>query len=398
MYSQIIILLSFLIIVKCGFSYPNTNKDIDPLPKSRTANDSDIELYLQNESILHSLVNTRNAYHSRLQYLDRGQLGDEIELLLRTRQTPRKTHVGMLSVYRANDEYLYKTLSSVLSALFGSNLTSSFRGSIISQPKLSLYIGSPDNDYVKFTKYNSMVNVVPMDEKFWNTPYATCFNVWTPSQHIPLFKENILRVKKGENLIRMMEGLVGIALNESNAIRDFSKHGTLLLEDDIILMPDSATRLDATVSAIENVLGEEADYLLSCYVCKSKINMMGGHPSNYEKVNPSTEHFNFTELRTTPDQFSRFQFFVAKQFTYAQCIYMPAKTAEKVAAWVRKNYLSPSEGKSWIASDQQLGDFSLTFDIPILAMHEPIAQHIGKSTTGLCPYFHQGIGEVQIEM
>lgn len=387
-------------MTKCDFNQNIGVSGVINLSKVELGND--IGLFQINSSGVSDLETLRNNYHLQLQTFNLKEIGDEIELLLEAHPKPRKTLVGMLSVHRQFDEYLYKTLSSVLPILL-SNITSSFRGSIMSLPKVNIYLGSPSGDYVKFTKYNSMINIIPMEETFWNAPFGSSKDFGTKPENLLPFKDNHLQVKCSYNFLRTVEGLVEMSLKELNST-DFNnseseqKYGLLLLEDDVILVSDAATRLDATISAIERVIGKDADYILSCYVNKGNAANIGGSPSNYQDLNPTNGRFNYYGLRTAPDQFSRFIFNVPERFACAQCFYMPAKTAKKASGWMRTNYLSHSGTKNWLPHDHQLGAYSLEFNIPILAMHEPIAQHIGKSTTGVGTFFHQGLGLVQIDV
>lgn len=393
-------IVCFFFIIKCDFSQSTGVNDVINLSEAKYVND--INKTQLGDSNVSDLEILRKDYLLQLQTFNLQELGDELELLLKAHPNPRKTLVGMISIYRQYDEYLYKTLSSVLPAL-SSNVTSSFRGSITELLKMNVYLGSPSSDYTKFTKFNSMVNIIPMEESFWNAPFGSSMDPRSSPEALRPFKDNHLKVKCSLNFIRMMEGLAEMALRESNST-DFNnsgseqEYGTLFLEDDVIMVSDAATRLDATIAAIEKVIGKDADYILSCYVVNSYAANIGGSPSNYQDINPSNGYFNYYGLHTASDQFSRYTFGTPEGFYGTQCIYMPAKTAKKASDWMRTNYLSYPGIKNWLPHDHQLGAYSLEFNVPILAMHEPIAQHIGRSTTGVGTYFHQGLGQVQINV
>lgn len=365
----------------------------------------------------------RNSYHTQLQPFNQGMINDEVELLLQSRPNPHRTLVGMISVYRATDEYLYRTLSSVLPSLFSNNLTSSTHGSITLSKlyvkndmllnRLYLFLGSPVRNYTKFLNYNPLVSIIPMEEQFWIDPFSVPNS---DDGSIPLFphassqktkfKDLHVSIRAAHNYIRMIEGLVQISLTEqqSHARNSSSKkvssfaYGILLLEDDVLLLPDGSSRLDATIEAIEKTIGPDSDFILSCYLVEWLSNSIGNAPSNHKSVTsefPPGESSNILLPSLNADEFSRFQFTAPDGWCCTQCIYMPLKTAQKASTWIRDEYLSEERKRPFLPYDHQLADFSLEFEIPIFGMHDPIAQHIGKSTTGLGA-FHQGVGRLQV--
>lgn len=253
--------------------------------------------------------------------------------------SPLDYTIGILTVPRnETTNYLYIMLSTLGIAFPSQYLRS-----------VHLYAGSNDTTYLKYLKYSSRFNIHDVDVD------------------AGMLSQLPIKTRASWNYARSLRSMITLEPNKS---------AYLLLEDDVILREGGHEFLEAAYREVVS-LQRPAPWIIDCYVVTFQWN---------RTIDGKTVFNNLTHLA---------------DFTCCtQCLLFSPEAAAIVSSIIDKSIWSFMTNPSSFFEpyDMVIDNHQKTPSLEVWSMHNPIAQHIGKSSTGLAGInFHQGRWEVKFD-